>query len=78
MTVLINNFEYTSEKTVNTGLLLTIVNNFDYSNQVLTDTLSEVTLEDHKLTQYCMDSAAQSFAEDWGNEDDNHWNSFLK
>jgi hypothetical protein len=78
MTVLENNFDYTCEENVQKGILLTWINNFDYSNEILTMPVSKSLSDDNFLTEICMESASHSFAEDWENEDDDHWNSFLK
>lgn len=78
MTVLLNNVVYTCEESLHTGILLTLKDNFNYSSETFSVPSDSMLSEDQLFTKFCMDAASDSFKEDWENEDDDHWNSFLK
>lgn len=52
-----------------------LMQNFEYtSHPVLSSPLS---ISDDELTTYCMQISERSLNEDWENEDDERWNTFL-
>ncbi len=53
--------------------------NMDYIAEKVTIELNEVNEEESslELTQHAMNLTQESLSEDWNNEDDDHWSSFL-